>query len=191
MHVTAGDLSPAKDPSAPKLSNITLLEVMDDVLQMERFRECQLRPALAAIPGTATTILEAEMERVSLVAEGSADVHLVECHEEVEPMYPDTTEVMIMQDLETMDVEPQEEDSGELGVQTSDPQAPPEVGEQSASGVVMGELRAPTARDEPTQEEQGVDKSLIEGDTAAEEPMMEAPLTREEPAVKHPASGCE
>ena len=40
---------------------------------------------------------------------GCADIHLLECSEEVEPMSPDTTEVVAMQELETMDIESLEE----------------------------------------------------------------------------------
>ena len=86
-----------------------LLDVAYDIPLMEQFGEHQMRPATVATPSAGTIILEAEMGQVSLVAEGSADVCLVECSEEAEPMSTDTTEVVVTQKLETMDVEPQEE----------------------------------------------------------------------------------
>ena len=191
---TVGDLSPTEDSLAWELSNITLLEVPDDISWMEQFGEHRLRPAPVEIPSAATTILEAEMGWVSLVAESSADVCLVECSEGAEPMYPNTMEVASMQELETMDVEPQEEISGEPagpGVQMLGPQAPSQVEEQSASKEVVGGIQGPIAGDEPTQEKQVVDDSLVEGDAAMEEPAMEAPPTGEELAAEHPTLGCE
>ena len=60
------------------------------------------------------------------MAAGDMDVCLVECSEEAKPMSTNTTKVAAMQELETMDVEPQEETHRgpvELGIQTLSPQA--------------------------------------------------------------------
>ena len=63
--------------------------------------------------------------------------------------------------------------------------------EQSASEEAVREFGAPAMVDEPTQKEQAVDSSLVEGDVAVENPVMDTPLAREEPAAEHPTLGCE
>ena len=87
---TAADLSPAEDSSAWELSNITLSEVLNDVLRMEQFGEWHARPTLVAVPHTETSIWEEEMGQDSLLVEGSTDVCFVECC--AKWMSPDTTE---------------------------------------------------------------------------------------------------
>ena len=98
----AGDLSPAN--SARELSNITLLDVPDDVPWMERFGERHAEPTPIAAPSTKISAPAEEMERDSLLAEGGTDVCHAECCAESEPMSPDTTETA-MQEVEIMDVE--------------------------------------------------------------------------------------
>ena len=93
VHGTAVDLSPTEDSLAWVLSNITLLKVPDDVPRMEQFGEQHVRPTPVAVSNAKTGTWEEETGWDSLLAEGSADVRLVECHAESKQMSPDTTEV--------------------------------------------------------------------------------------------------
>ena len=56
----AADLSPAKDSLVWELSNITLLEVVDDVPRMEQFGEWHARPTPVAVPHVKTGTWEEE-----------------------------------------------------------------------------------------------------------------------------------
>ena len=76
---TVADLSPAEDSLAQELSNITLLEVPDDVPRMEQFSEWCMRPTPVAVPHAETGTWEKETGWDSLLAEGGTDVRLVEC----------------------------------------------------------------------------------------------------------------
>ena len=60
VHGMVADLSPAKDSSVQELSNITILEVPDDVPRMEQFGEWHTRPTLVAVPSTKTGAWEEE-----------------------------------------------------------------------------------------------------------------------------------
>ena len=73
---------------------------------MEQFGEWCMRPTPVAVPHTETSTQEEETGWDYLLAEGSTDVHFVECCAEPEQMYPDSTEAA-MREVEIMDVEPQ------------------------------------------------------------------------------------
>ena len=97
-----------------------------------------------------------------------------------------------------MDIEPQEEAGGELmglDTQAPSPQAHPQAVKQSTDEEMARNPGASAVEDGHTPEslalgEPMADSSLIEKDAAAEEPVVEVLPTREEPAVKCPASVC-
>ena len=78
-----------------------------------------------------------------------------------------------------------------LDAQAPSPQAHPWAVKQSADEETARDPGACAAEDghileSPVLGEPMVYSSLIEKDVAAEEPMVEVPPTKEEPAVKHP-----
>ena len=137
------------------------------------------------------------MGQDSLLVDDGTDVRLVEFHAKSEWLSPNTTEAA-MQEVEIMDVEPQGEAAGELvglDAQTPSPQAHPQAVEQSTDEEMARNPGASAVEDGHTLEslalgEPIADGSLIEKDVVVEEPMVEVPPTREEPAVEHPVSVC-
>ena len=95
-----------------------------------------------------------------------------------------------------MDIEPQGEAAGELvglDTQVLSPQAHSRAFEQSTDEDTARDLGAYAAEDGHTLESPALgepmeDSSLIEKDVVVEEPMVEVPPTREEPAA--PGAPC-
>ena len=149
-----------------------------------------MRPTWIAVPCAETGTWEEEMGWDSLLAEGGTDVHLIECRAESEWMSPDTTEAAT-QEVEIMDVEPQGEVAGELAgldAQVPSLQAHPRAVKQSGNEEMTRDPGASAVEDGHTPEslvlgKPVADGSLMEKDVAVEEPMVEVPPTREEPAA--------
>ena len=67
-------LSPAEESLSQELSNITLLKEMQGTPQIGQFSKGHPRHEPVSVPKAGSLTLETEMQRVSFVAQGGADI---------------------------------------------------------------------------------------------------------------------
>ena len=127
---------------------------------------------LVAVTHAETGTWEEEMEWDSLLMEGDANVHHVECHAGSELMSLDTTEA-VTPEVKVMDAEPQKE---------------------AIRDFIGPDAQVPSLQsiDEETARDPGA--SLVEDgpileSLALEEPRVDSSPTEEEPAVERPTLG--